>query len=80
MSIDRPDSHTLVFGCDACDEVVEFAAQDEGVDDPPNFVTSWQAAKDQGWRTDKHVGFDWEHYCPECAKLSDKDRIPRARE
>lgn len=77
MSIDRPDAHTLQFGCDACPEIVTFAAQDEGVDDSPNFVVSWQTAQADGWIAEKHVGYDWEHYCPACAKLAAKDRIPR---
>lgn len=79
MGIDRPDGHTLQFGCDVCDEMIEFAAQDEGVDDPPNFVISWQSAKAQGWLSQKPVGYGWEYFCPECAKLSERDRIPRAK-
>jgi hypothetical protein len=42
-------------------------------------VACLKLAKEQEWRSDKHVGYGWEHYCPECAKLSDHDRRPKPR-
>lgn len=78
MSIDRPDSHTLTIACDACPEIIEVVS-DEDVDDPPNFLLAWSAAKNDGWISQKPVGYDWEHYCARCAKLAEKDRVPRAK-
>ena len=77
MCFDRPDEHTLVFGCDACTEVRDFSAEDDDVGDPPNFAKCWAVLKEDGWLTQKPVGFQWEHYCPKCALLAEHDRIPR---
>jgi hypothetical protein len=82
MAIDRPDERTLVFLCDACDETIEFSLDNDCPQGPPgrpNFVQCWQLAKAEDWITQKPIGYDWEHYCPTCAKLADKERMPRAR-
>lgn len=77
MGTDRPDDHTLQFGCDVCDEVIEFVAQDEGVSDPPSFIASWQSAKAQGWISQKPVGFGWQYFCPACAPAAQRDSEAR---
>ena len=82
MAIERPDRETLTFMCDVCDETIDFSLQDDCAekDGQPDFVACWDLAKADGWHTQKPVGYAWEHYCPTCAKLSEKDRIPRARD
>jgi len=74
MGFARPDQHTLIFGCDICPEFI--AAHDSG---PPNFAECWSAAAARGWLLQKPIGYQWEHYCPVCAKLPEKDRIPRTK-
>lgn len=77
MSIEKPERGMLVIQCDACDEHIDFNA-DEG-QPTDDMVACLKLAKEQEWRSDKHVGYGWEHYCPDCAKLSDHDRRPKSR-
>lgn len=82
MSFDKPSDEVFVLQCDACFDTLEFTAAETDSDefvDPKDTVACLLAAKRKGWRSDKHVGFSWEHYCPGCAKLPDSERHPRAK-
>lgn len=76
MALDRPDKETFVFQCDRCPETLEFNA-DEGhpVADTAACI---RLAKEAGWSAKKVVGYDWEHYCPDCTKLPEDEKIPLA--
>jgi hypothetical protein len=65
MSIEKPEPGLLVIHCDMCDEFIEFS-RDEGqpTDDP---AACLRLAKEVGWKSEKQVGFDWSHYCEDCA-------------
>ena len=77
MSIERPERGMLVIMCDACDDRLDFTA-DEGFP-VGDTVACLKLAKEQGWISQKYPGFQWEQYCEECAKLSDHDRRPKSR-
>ena len=78
MSIEKPEPGRLVIHCDACDEFIEFFSDEgEPTGDPAECL---RRAKKVGWISQKPVGYQWEQYCEECAKLSEKDRIPKSRD
>ncbi|HXJ15152.1 MAG TPA: hypothetical protein VNH19_23005 [Candidatus Limnocylindrales bacterium] len=47
----------VVFECDGCGETFELG--------DPDFTTTWNAAKRDGWTTRK-IGKDWIHTCGDC--------------
>jgi hypothetical protein len=77
MSIEKPERGMLVIQCDACEDHIDFNA-DEG-QPTDDMVACLKLAKEQGWVSQKPVGFQWEQYCEECAKLSDVNRRPKPR-
>jgi len=94
MGIDRPDAHTLVFQCEACDDTMEFVAgeplraavdfhSDKLVSDPPNFIVCCGVLDKEGWTSQKRPGSDWQYYCPRCGEAAKRDKeaaAKRARE
>jgi hypothetical protein len=77
MSFDKPSTDVFTLQCDGCLDTIEFT-EAESVD-PANTVECLTAAKKLGWISEKHVGFAWENYCPDCAKLPDSERHPRPK-
>jgi hypothetical protein len=64
MAIDTPSSGILVFCCDICFETLEMTA-DEGLP-VADRVACLRLAKEAGWKSEKHVGYAWQHFCPDC--------------
>ena len=77
MAIDVPNSGVLVVCCDLCFDTLELTA-DEG-HPVADRVACLKLAHEAGWKSEKHVGYAWEHYCPTCASLPDEDRVPQSR-
>lgn len=77
MSFDKPSADVFVLQCDACLDTIEFT-EAEGVA-PDDTVACLTASKKLGWKSEKHIGFAWEHYCPTCAKLPDAERYPHTK-
>ena len=53
-------ANTHSFHCDNCPEHY-------GGDPGEDFRTTWELAREEGWRTYK-VGQDWFHRCPVCGE------------
>lgn len=77
MSIEHITRTTIVFQCDRCFTNIDFHAE-EG-HPTADMVACLGLAKEIGWKSDKHVGYAWEHYCPECAVLPASERYPRTK-
>lgn len=77
MSHDKPDSNTLVFICDHCEDTYTFYG-DEGdpVAQPHKCIARLHSI---GWKSYKPVGYAWENYCPKCREVDPNTEVPRAR-
>lgn len=76
MAFDKPDKDTFVFQCDRCPDILELTA-DEG-HPVADTVACLRFAKEVGWSAKKVPGYGWEQYCPDCSKLPEDEKIPRA--
>ena len=65
MSIEKPQPGMLVIQCDACEDHIDFTA-DEG-QPADDMVACLKLAHELEWQSTKQTGFDWQHWCPDCA-------------
>lgn len=71
MSIERPEQGMLVIQCDACEDHIDFTADEGQPSSDP--VACLKLAKELEWRSYKQTGFDWQHFCPVCAPAADAE-------